>query len=78
LVTRWREQFESLLSSSLLHQAGWISAPAVLQEYERAVTAGQASNQLWYIFVMENWLRQEASASATAPSTAPVVRHAGD
>ncbi|HUS05402.1 MAG TPA: asparagine synthase C-terminal domain-containing protein, partial [Bryobacteraceae bacterium] len=64
LVTRWREQFESLLSSSKLHQAGWISAPAVLKQYRKALEAGVASNQLWYIFVLENWLRQESSQTS--------------
>lgn len=64
LVTRWRERFESLLSSSQLHQSGWISAPAVRQEYRKAIEAGVASNQLWYIFVLEHWLQHESSETS--------------
>jgi asparagine synthase (glutamine-hydrolysing) len=64
LVTRWRDQFEDLLAQSLLEQAGWISTAAVRQQFRRAVDNGEASNQLWYIFVLEHWLQYESAGKA--------------
>jgi asparagine synthase (glutamine-hydrolysing) len=62
LVERWRGRFEELLSDSLLARDGWIMAPAVKEEYNRAIQKGYASNQLWYIFVLEHWMRQGSGA----------------
>ncbi len=57
LVERWRGDFEDLLSGSQLAKEGWISASGVRAEFQRAVEQGQAPNQLWYLYVLENWMR---------------------
>ena len=70
LVSRWREEFEDLFASSVLDRSGWISAPAVLNQYRRAVKTGDASNQLWYVYILERWARREANGSYPQSGTA--------
>lgn len=77
LVTRWRGEFEDLFQHSLLEREGWIRGGAVLDTFRRAVAHGAASNALWYLFVLENWLRRERSSHnpASALSAAGVDRN---
>jgi asparagine synthase (glutamine-hydrolysing) len=67
LVGRWRGQFEDLFQDSLLAREGWIRRDPVLAEFRRAVALGSASNSLWYLFVLENWLRKQRQP--LSPST---------
>jgi asparagine synthase (glutamine-hydrolysing) len=64
LVTRWRNDFERVFHGSELARQGWIREAGVLSEFNRAVARGAASNQLWYLYVLECWLRQEESVTA--------------
>jgi asparagine synthase (glutamine-hydrolysing) len=73
LVTRWREEFEIMFHGSELARQGWIRETGVLAEFNRAVARGGASNQLWYLFVLECWLRQEQNVTA-APDLAAAVQ----
>ncbi|HYN86605.1 MAG TPA: hypothetical protein VER32_15255, partial [Pyrinomonadaceae bacterium] len=41
---------------------GWVNSAAVLEESRRAAARGHAPNQLWYLFVLETWLRRERDA----------------
>lgn len=59
ITGRWRAQVEESLRESLLEREGWIRASAALEQLERAAREGWASKQLWYIFVLESWLRAE-------------------
>jgi asparagine synthase (glutamine-hydrolysing) len=59
LVTRWRSEFEDVFQNSVLDQEGWIHSGAVLKEFRKAVELGSAPNSLWYLFVLEHWLRRE-------------------
>ncbi len=61
LVERWRDSFESLFSDSLLAREGWISPSAVKAEYTRAIQRGHASNHLWYLYVLEHWMRRRTA-----------------
>ncbi len=57
MTGRWRRWLEDALSDSLLDRDGWIrseSARAQLRSY-----ASEAPIHLWYIFVLESWLRHE-------------------
>ena len=64
IVGRWRSSFEETLRESLLHSEGWIRKEAALSMLERAVEKGEAPNQLWYLFVLETWLRRERQEGA--------------
>jgi asparagine synthase (glutamine-hydrolysing) len=59
LVGRWRSIAETIWRESLLDEEGWICAQSVLTQLELAIKKGWAPNQLWYLFVLELWLRYE-------------------
>jgi len=59
LVGRWRNALVELLRASILDREGFIDARAVLDRLTAATQEGKAPNQLWYIFVLESWLRHE-------------------
>ena len=64
LVTRWKRDFEDAFHGSELARQGWVRDDAVLAEFRRAAAGGRASRQLWYLQVLETWLRHEQSAPA--------------
>ena len=55
LAGRWRSHYESLLADSVAAREGWIDANAVRRYLDQS--RDKVSNQLWYIFVFETWLR---------------------
>ena len=71
LAGRWAESVRETLKDSILASEGWIRAEQVLTQLERAERKGWASNQLWYIFVLESWLRHERAELANLNANAP-------
>lgn len=59
IAGRWRASVEAALHDSLLESEGWIRKDATLSWLEQSARRGEAPNQLWYIFVLESWLRRE-------------------
>jgi len=59
LAGRWRRDFEETMSHSLLAKEGWIRSGPVLEQHRKAVEKGWVSNQLWYLYVLEAWFRNE-------------------
>jgi len=59
IAGRWREMMTGLMSDSALAAQGWIRAENVLKQLDRAAASGSAPNQLWYLLVLELWLRNE-------------------
>ncbi len=57
----WRELCSDLFQSSRLASQGWIDGPALNRAFEQAIRDGQANTQLWYLAVLESWLRAEES-----------------
>ena len=68
LVGRWQTALTELLRTSILDQQGWINSRAVLDRLKVGAEKGWAPNQLWYIFVLESWLRHEQNARSEADS----------
>ncbi len=66
LVGRWRNAIAELLQTSILDREGWIDSAAALERLTVAAEKGWAPNQLWYIFVLEWWLRHERDYEAGA------------
>jgi asparagine synthase (glutamine-hydrolysing) len=66
IVRRWRKWTEELMSDSLLEQGGWIRRGAALRRFNRSVTEGVAPSQLWYVIVLESWMRYEQRIRADA------------
>ena len=59
LVNEWSDLFRESLSDSRAGELGIINPETVLEMYEKAVTDEWAPRQLWFILVLENWLRSE-------------------
>ncbi len=68
IAGRWRDRVEALLRDSLLEQEGWIHVEPTLAQLKRAELAGWAPKQLWYIYVLESWLRNEHKSQTRAES----------
>ncbi|HKQ75649.1 MAG TPA: asparagine synthase (glutamine-hydrolyzing) [Blastocatellia bacterium] len=61
MTGRWYDEVRETFRSAHLSRDGWINSEASLALLERAAGSGWAPNQLWYIFVLESWFRQEDS-----------------
>jgi asparagine synthase (glutamine-hydrolysing) len=59
LVGRWYACAERLLPSGLLAAHGYIEPDAVGRELALARQSGRAPLYLWYLFVLERWMRHE-------------------
>jgi asparagine synthase (glutamine-hydrolysing) len=64
IAGRWAPMVDEVFQNSVLQQEGWIRASAVQRQLREAAARGSASDQLWYLFVLESWLRRERSATA--------------
>ena len=73
IVGRWYERVKQSFQDSLLCREGWINSAAVLSQLARAKHRGTAPKQLWYLFVLEQWLRRERGEPLeTARVTSPM------
>ena len=59
LAGRWLPQVEATLRSSRLVADGWIGSEGLLAETAASARRGWARHQLWYLFVLESWMRAE-------------------
>lgn len=69
LAGKWRAGFEELMRDSVLGREGFINPQAVLQSLGQSAQRGFTPNQLWYVFVLEQWFRQEQTAASPARAT---------
>lgn len=68
LAGRWRSMAEDSFRDSLLEREGWMRSDALLVQMEKAAQQGWASNQLWYSYVLESWLKNERAQSSNLNS----------
>ena len=59
LVDRWRPRVEAVFRESLLERDGWINSTAALDLVDSSSRKAWAPVQLWYIFVLESWMRHQ-------------------
>ncbi|MBV8069601.1 MAG: asparagine synthase (glutamine-hydrolyzing) [Acidobacteriaceae bacterium] len=71
LTGAWLDSTREAFRDSLLQQEGWIRSDAALKCLTEATKHKWAPLQLWYIYVLENWLRHEKTAAVT---TEPEVK----
>jgi asparagine synthase (glutamine-hydrolysing) len=64
----WRPQVQEMFRDSLLEKEGWIRSGPALKWLERSTATGWAPKQLWYLFVLESWLRDNQTPAAIGPS----------
>jgi asparagine synthase (glutamine-hydrolysing) len=63
IANRWRGAVKDTFRNSVLGNDGWINPDAALALLDSAVVRGWAPNQLWYIFVLESWMKRERDES---------------
>jgi len=69
LAGRWRSTLQALQSGTLLVSQGWIQQQALKAEIDKVLTTGRAPTQLWYLLVLEQWLKkQQSSLGQTQPA----------
>ena len=74
IIGRWYDRVKQGLTDSLLESEGWINSRAAISELEKARRRGSAPKQLWYLFVLEEWLRNERGEESEATArTEPAV-----
>lgn len=61
LVGKWKPQFIEMMSDSLLEREGWINAGNAVKLLEQSEKSNWSPRQLWFIVVLEAWLRYEKS-----------------
>lgn len=72
LASRWSTALEEIARESRLEQNGWIRSGSLLAPVQKALASGAVPKQLWYVLVLEHWLRRNAEVrpAATRPSPA--------
>lgn len=61
LTGHWKPIFIETMRNSLLEKEGWINASAAIKLLENSTAKKWSPRQLWFIFVLESWLRFEKS-----------------
>jgi len=59
LAGRWLPHMEATLRSSRLVGDGWIRSEGLRAEITASARRGWARHQLWYLYVLESWMRAE-------------------
>lgn len=59
IVGPWRPLVEIVLRDSILEKEGWIRSGASWELFQSASEHGEAPLQLWYLLVLELWMRFE-------------------
>lgn len=59
LTEHWKTHFVELMSNSILEKEGWINVKSALKLLENSIPKNWSPRQLWFIFVLESWLRFE-------------------
>ena len=70
LAGRWKGSLEEAFAGgSRLERDGWLRPGATAEAIRQASRRGHAPNQLWYLLVLESWMRTELT-----PYSAPLDR----
>lgn len=65
ITGRWRAEVAATLRDSLLAKEGWIRTGPTLEWLDESAKTGWAPKQIWYLFVLERWLRAEHATVQT-------------
>ena len=68
LAGRWRKSLEDLLTDSLMERHCWLRAQEARVLLRETAARGLVPNQLWYIYVLETWLRHEQNNVVLTPT----------
>ncbi len=70
MAGKWRTQVADSFRNPLIEKQGWIKPGAATRWLDRAAEAGSVPKQLWYLFVLEAWLKHERQSSVVRNETA--------
>src|SRR5688500_12081543 len=62
IADRWYQEVSRLFEDSVLDREGWVNSRAIRADLHRAHRGGVAPTRLWYLYVLESWMRHEQSA----------------
>jgi asparagine synthase (glutamine-hydrolysing) len=68
MAGRWRTAAAESLTDSLLSREGWTRADGVRRALDDASSSARLRRQLWYLWVLEEWLRYERAAEPNVAS----------
>ena len=60
LSAKWKQPMLDVLDRALLDEQGWVNAKDVARCLRKTAETGHVPNQIWYIYVLESWLRHES------------------
>lgn len=63
LAGRWRQEVQTKLRDSLLVREGWVDGRALDRVLRDPRAEGLGAHHLWYLLVLEEWMRDERAAS---------------
>jgi asparagine synthase (glutamine-hydrolysing) len=63
LTGRWKQELDEICSAPILETEGWLS-PGAMRRSVEAAAAGGAPTQLWYLVVLERWMRRQRLPNA--------------
>lgn len=79
ITGKWHAEVVATFKDSFLENEGWIQAGPTLKWLDESTESGWASKQLWYLFVLERWLRAErATATSDRLEDLPVATLSGE
>ena len=63
MTGKWRSQVADAFRNPLIEEQGWIKPGAATRWLDRSAETGSVPKQLWYLFVLEAWLKHERQSS---------------
>ena len=73
ITGRWRPEVAATFRDSLLEKQGWIRSGSALRWLEKSAQTDWAPKQLWYLFVLESWFRNEQKSTTERANNADDV-----
>jgi asparagine synthase (glutamine-hydrolysing) len=74
MARRWHDRVTATFNESVLIADGWIRAEPLARELATAARNGIASRRLWYLWILEEWIRAEREPSGALDPRAVVQR----
>lgn len=67
MAGQWYKEVRETFNSSILAKEGWVTSGPILALLEQSAAKGWVPNQLWYVFVLELWLRRQQATKLKQP-----------
>ena len=69
----WYESARALWEDSIAQREGWANAAPILRQLQESRPGGVVPQQLWYLLVLELWLRRECASADLTVRNHPVA-----